>query len=296
MSSIKCKAKTSSGKKCTRTALDKFSFCKLHLSKNKADKQKEKYYQVIDLVFGVCKTKKWFASLEAQDKNFQFATIQVWKEVGLNTIEAVINITMSNGVKYGIEKTSFHNYGITNLFDAISLKIRELDWLENKKDKKKPEKTEKSSDSSIILDKILRNFDRVARQLKRRYNNRESFEIKDEYDAQDLLHAVLRAYFDDVRPEEHTPSYAGSSSRVDFLLKQEKIVVEIKCSTSKLKEKEIGEQLIIDIKKYQAHPDCKSLYCLVYDPEGNIRNPIGFENDLSGKDNNINVLVLVVPN
>ena len=28
--------------------------------------------------------------------------------------------------------------------------------------------------------------------------------------------------FDDIRPEEYTPSYAGGSSRIDFLLKDEK--------------------------------------------------------------------------
>jgi REase_DpnII-MboI len=33
-------------------------------------------------------------------------------------------------------------------------------------------------------------------------------DIKDEYDVQDLLHAILRAFFDDVRPEEFVPSYA----------------------------------------------------------------------------------------
>ena len=53
-------------------------------------------------------------------------------------------------------------------------------------------------------------------------------EIKDEYDVQDLLNALLRLNFDDVRPEEYTPSYAGSSTRVDFLLKKEKIVIEVK--------------------------------------------------------------------
>jgi REase_DpnII-MboI len=52
--------------------------------------------------------------------------------------------------------------------------------------------------------------------------------MKDEYDVQDSLHALLKLHFDDVRREEWTPSYAGSQSRMDFLLKREKIVVETK--------------------------------------------------------------------
>lgn len=43
--------------------------------------------------------------------------------------------------------------------------------------------------------------------------------LEDEYDVQDLPHALLLLYFDDVRAEEWTPSYAGKSARMDFLLK-----------------------------------------------------------------------------
>lgn len=55
---------------------------------------------------------------------------------------------------------------------------------------------------------------------------------------------------------------------------------------SGLKDKELGEQLIIDIAKYQNHPNCKCLYCFVYDPDDIIRNPRGIEKDLEklGKD------------
>lgn len=112
---------------------------------------------------------------------------------------------------------------------------------------------------------------------------------------QGLLHALLKTIFDDVRPEENSPSYAGASSRIDFLLKNEKIVIEVKISTPSLKDKTIGEQLIIDMKRYQAHPDCKTLVCFVYDPDGHIKNPIALENDLSGKQDNINVHLVVVP-
>nr|GFC70330.1 hypothetical protein [Tanacetum cinerariifolium] len=85
----------------------------------------------------------------------------------------------------------------------------------------------------------------------------------------------------DVRAEEWTPSYAGGSSRVDFLLKKERIIIEIKKTRPTLKAKHIGEQLIVDSQRYRAHPDCGRLLCFVYDPEGWVANPAGLENDLN---------------
>ena len=131
-----------------------------------------------------------------------------------------------------------------------------------------------------VLSNLFERFHIVARQLKRRHDNRSTLLIIDEYDVQDLLNALLRLQFDDVRPEEWTPSYAGASNRMDFLLKDDEIAIEVKMTRPGLKDKELGEQLIIDIAKYQSHPNCKRLYCYVYDPEGIIRNPRGIEKDL----------------
>jgi len=142
---------------------------------------------------------------------------------------------------------------------------------------------------------ISRNFRNVARQLQSRYSNRSTISIDDEYDVQDLFHSLLRLFFEDIRPEEWTPSYAGSSNRMDFLLKNEKIVSEIKKTRKGLDAKTVGEQLIIDIKKYETHPDCKTLFCFVYDPDGRISNPRGLENDLSKKHGELNVIAVIEP-
>ena len=130
------------------------------------------------------------------------------------------------------------------------------------------------------LDFIFNNFHKMVKCLRGRYNNRNTIDVQDEYDVQDLLFAVLQLFFEDIRKEEWTPSYAGNCSRVDFLLKKEKIVIEVKKTRSSMKDKDLGEQLIIDIERYKVHPDCKQLICFVYDPEGRIVNPIGIVNDL----------------
>jgi len=140
---------------------------------------------------------------------------------------------------------------------------------------------EPTSDKSDFIIKFLNSFHNVAIQLRNRYNKRDTLTISDEYDVQDLLHGLLRIEFDDVRPEEYTPSYAGSASRVDLLLKKEKTVIEVKKTRYGLKDKEVGDQLILDAQHYKAHPDCRRLICFVYDPESKIENPRGLENDLN---------------
>jgi hypothetical protein len=145
------------------------------------------------------------------------------------------------------------------------------------------------------IERICRCFHLVARQLRQRHHGRPTLEVEDEYDVQDLLHALLKVEFDDVRPEEWTPSYAGKASRMDFLLKREQIVVETKKTRKGLGEKEVGDELIVDITRYKSHPDCRLLFCFVYDPEGRIANPTGIEKDLSGEHSGVEVRVRVAP-
>lgn len=149
--------------------------------------------------------------------------------------------------------------------------------------------------SRNVLRAMLFRFHSVAVQLRQRHDARPTLDVSDEYDVQDLLHALLRLHFDDIRPEEWTPSYAGKSSRVDFLLKREAIVVEVKKTRAGLGEKQISEQLIIDIARYAKMGDCKTLVCFIYDPENRITNSGGLETDLSGDRDGMFVEVMVLP-
>ena len=62
------------------------------------------------------------------------------------------------------------------------------------------------SEVNRTLTQVCERFHQVALQLRSRHKGRPTLEITDEYDVQDLLHAVLRIFFDDVRPEEWVPS------------------------------------------------------------------------------------------
>jgi hypothetical protein len=76
-----------------------------------------------------------------------------------------------------------------------------------------------------IIESLCYKFHVVSIQLQERHENRQTLIVNDEYDVQDLFHALLRIFFDDVRDEEWTPSYAGQASRMDFLLKDYATVI-----------------------------------------------------------------------
>ena len=181
------------------------------------------------------------------------------------------------------------NKGLDNAHEVFKSMIDEItEWGIDQ-----PERL--SVDSLSVVENLCARFHLVARQLKGRHNNRQTLLVEDEYDVQDLLHALLTLYFDDIRPEEWTPSYAGGCSRMDFLLKQEQIVIEVKKTRKTLGAKEVGDQLIIDIDKYKEHPCCKILFCFVYDPEGWIAGPRGIENDLNRTDGDLIVKTMIIP-
>jgi hypothetical protein len=98
----------------------------------------------------------------------------------------------------------------------------------------------------------------VVCQLRERRENRSTLDVNDEYDVQDLFHALLMIHFDDIRKEEWAPTYAGGASRMDFLLPEIEAVVEIKMARPNLSTRLLGEQLIVDIAKYQNHPTCRN--------------------------------------
>jgi len=154
---------------------------------------------------------------------------------------------------------------------------------------------ESEAAASHTLIKLFDRFHQAVRQLRQRYDSRSTLDVEDEYDVQNLLHVLLRLYFDDIRAEEWTPSYAGKCSRVDFLLKTEQCVIETKMARRGLTHRELGDQLIVDIERYQMHPDCKELWCFVYDPSGHIVNPRGIEADLARNEPKLSVTVVIRP-
>jgi len=145
------------------------------------------------------------------------------------------------------------------------------------------------------LVKLLTRFHIVVSQLANRAQGGQVITINDEYDVHFLLRALLRVEFDDVRSEEPAPSHAGGSSRLDFLIKQEGLGIEVKRVRPSMSDKVLGDQLIEDIARHAAHPDCKTLVLFVYDPDFLLRNPAGLKRDLSGVKHGIEIVVCIQP-
>jgi hypothetical protein len=132
-----------------------------------------------------------------------------------------------------------------------------------------------------LLETLIMGLRRAMYPLSHRRKGVQSLSFSTEYDVQDLLHALLRPWVFDIRSEEFTPSYAGSSTRMDFLLPKYKIVLELKFVRDR-NAKEIGKELIEDIEHYQRHPDCQYLWCVVFDPNHLLPNKEGLKTDLEG--------------
>lgn len=135
-------------------------------------------------------------------------------------------------------------------------------------------------ENDALIERILERFPNVVASINHRHAGRDGFVINDEYDVQDLLRSICKAYFDDVRDEEAVPSFAGKNSRCDLFLRKEDRFIEIKMTRNNLCDRKLGEELSVDISQYGGHPGCKRLFCFIYDPGRFVSNPIGLKHDL----------------
>jgi REase_DpnII-MboI len=151
------------------------------------------------------------------------------------------------------------------------------------------------TDPVMTIISLCRRFPLFVDRFQFRQRGRTVFVVGDEYDVQDLLHAILKLHFDDIRPEEWTPSYAGNASRTDFFLPRERTIIEAKMTRSGLGQKDVANQLIIDVARYSKMTQVDVLVCLVYDPDGRCTNPSALEDDLAKSEGRLRVSVVVCP-
>ncbi|WP_143325821.1 hypothetical protein [Paraburkholderia ribeironis] len=145
------------------------------------------------------------------------------------------------------------------------------------------------------LVRLVERLPEVSRNLvkERRHEKRDTLDVRDEYDVQDLMRAFLHLEFDDVRAEEYCPSYAATSSRVDFLIWPEKIAVEVKYAKKSHSQRKIADELIVDIARYQKHQDANHLVCVIWNTEHTLHNPVALKSDIeSGSNGFVTVLAL----
>lgn len=150
-------------------------------------------------------------------------------------------------------------------------------------------------DATSHLRKICAAFHRVARQLRQRRDERPTLEVEDERDVLDLLQALLSIEYDNIEPEEWAPTYANGSTRTDLWLKEEGMVIIAKKTKQGIGMKALTHQVSVDFERYGTHPDCRLMFCFIYDPEGRIGHPKGLEGDLTLNYNGRRIEALISP-
>lgn len=153
---------------------------------------------------------------------------------------------------------------------------------------------DRSASAIMVIENILHHFHTFAMQLNRRHDARPGIELRDEHDVQDMLDAVLKINFRDIKREEPVPSSVGASSRIDFLLRDEAIGIEVKMTREGLRDGKLGNELLMDLARYSAHPACRYVLFFIYDPGHRVRNPTGLRSDLVDKGQSLGMPVNVI--
>lgn len=136
-----------------------------------------------------------------------------------------------------------------------------------------------SSEKTAVhkIEQIFNRFSEIAIPLQERRGDREPLTIDDEVDVQYLLHSLLKLHFDDVRREPHTERHSSVSPRIDFLVQNETIGIEVKRASSTRQEKSLRTELSEDKEQYRPDTNIDTLLIFVYDPEKSIENKAEFE-------------------
>lgn len=146
---------------------------------------------------------------------------------------------------------------------------------------------------------VLNNFNNAIQKIiSGRRLNHLNFEIEDEYDVQDILYVILKSIFPNLRDEDPIPKVGGKSTKIDLILREEKILIEVKMIKAKdSNETHFIEQLKVDFESYHECKWLRKLFCFVYDPYKKTRDISNF-NDLNGErtkgEHNFNVEVIVI--
>lgn len=127
-----------------------------------------------------------------------------------------------------------------------------------------------------------------ARVLATRQRGRVPFELNDEYDVQDLLHAVIRAYFKySVREEPVGRVGGGKSSRADLAFEDIGTIVEVKFVHGPNDQNRIVEEFAQDLVHYSKWHPLKTFVYMIYNSR-DLRDPealekLGGGHEIAGK-------------
>ena len=129
-----------------------------------------------------------------------------------------------------------------------------------------------------MVEQLCKRLPQAARILSvRSRKGKKSYEISDEYDVQDLLHALLRAYLKYSVQEDPLPKVAGAkSSRADISVEELGVLIEVKYVHGPEDQKRLFEEYSQDLVLYAQWPHLRTLVYLIYNST-DLRDAEAFE-------------------
>ena len=133
-----------------------------------------------------------------------------------------------------------------------------------------------------MIEQICKRVPNAARILyNRQRKDKTPYIVEDEYDVQDLLHAILRTYLKYSVQEDPLPKVAGTkSSRADISIEDIGILIEIKYVRSPDDQKRIFDEFSQDLVVYTSWGPLRTLLFVIFN-SGDLRDPEALEK-LSG--------------
>lgn len=148
-----------------------------------------------------------------------------------------------------------------------------------------------------LVEQLCRRLPQVARILAvRSRKGKNPYEIADEYDVQDLLHAILRGYLKYSVQEDPLPKVAGAkSSRADISIEELGMLIELKFVHGPEDQKRLFGEYSQDLLLYAQWKPLRHLIYLIYN-SADLRDSEAFEKlssdqEISGKRFSVKVIL-----
>lgn len=150
---------------------------------------------------------------------------------------------------------------------------------------------------ATLIERICRRLPLTARILANRSRKgKAEYDIADEYDVQDLLHAVLRAYLKFSVQEDPLPKIgAAKSSRADISIQELGILIEIKYARGPGDQKRIFDEYSQDLVLYAGWPYLRTLIFLIYNSadlkDAEAFEKLGGDHEVNGRKFKVRVIL-----
>ena len=160
------------------------------------------------------------------------------------------------------------------------------------------EAKEQPESERVLVETVCRRLPQAVRVLSNRSRkDRAELTVSDEYDVQDVLHAVLRAHLKYSVQEDPLPKVAGAKSgRADLSIEELGILIEIKYVRGPADQKRLFEEFSQDLVLYSRWPHLRTLLFLVYNSadlrDAEALEKLGGKHEVSGVKFSVKVILV----